>query len=209
MTVAKLVYACTECGSESLRWEGRCAGCGEWNTLVEHKTGGRHRGRGTSTVGAEPATPVRLGSSDAEPPARLLTGVGELDRVLGGGLVPGALVLLAGPPGVGKSTLLLQLAGRVAGTGRRVLYASGEESTDQVRLRARRIGQGAEDVLFIATTDSDVLLAAATPLTMPPRMMDAATPAAAALRRLRVAVGSGTSAVLGPVPRARSMPARA
>jgi len=81
--------------------------------------------------------------------------------VLGGGLVPGALVLLGGPPGVGKSTLLLQLAGRVAATGRRVLYASGEESTDQVRLRARRIGQGAEDVLFIACTDSDALLEAA------------------------------------------------
>lgn len=161
MTVAKLVYACTECGSESLRWEGRCAGCGEWNTLVERKTGGRHRGRGGSTAAAEPATPVRLGSSDAEPPARLVTRVGELDRVLGGGLVPGALVLLGGPPGVGKSTLLLQLAGRLAGTGRSVLYVSGEESTDQVRLRARRIGQGAEDVLFIACTDSDALLAAA------------------------------------------------
>ena len=161
MTVAKLVYACTECGSESLRWEGRCAVCGEWNTLVEHKTAGRQRKRAASTAVSEPATPVRLGTADTEPPARLSSGLGEFDRALGGGLVPGALILLGGPPGVGKSTLLLQLAGRVARGGRRVLYASGEESTDQVRLRARRIGQGADEVLFIASTDVDTLLEAA------------------------------------------------
>lgn len=161
MTVTKLIYACTECGSESLRWEGRCAACGEWNTLVERRTVARQRERGATTGGSGPVMPVRLGGSDAEPPARLMTGVGELDRVLGGGLVPGALVLLGGPPGVGKSTLLLQLAGRVASGGRRVLYASGEESTDQVRLRARRIGRGAEDVLFLASTDADTLLEAA------------------------------------------------
>lgn len=161
MTVAKLVYACTQCGSESLRWEGRCAACGEWNTLIEKKAPSRGRGRAAAGPAEEPAAPVRLGDASAEPPARLTTGIGELDRVLGGGLVPGALVLLGGPPGVGKSTLLLQLAGRLASTGRRVLYASGEESTDQVRLRARRIGEGSEDALFMASTDVERLIEAA------------------------------------------------
>lgn len=166
MPSVEVRFACTVCGRESLRWEGRCPACGEWNTLVEvrHERATRRAARarrGASPGAAGEIDAAPLAAARSETPERRLTGFGELDLVLGGGLVPGSLVLLGGPPGVGKSTLLLQMAARhVAGEGT-ALYVSGEESAEQVRLRAVRLGGGAEAVHFLAETDAHRLLEAA------------------------------------------------
>ncbi len=157
-------YSCQECGHVSLTWSGRCAGCSEWNTLVEARPapggragGGARRHRGG---GAGPASrPVPLGEVEAPETARLKTGIGELDRVLGGGLVPGSLVLLGGSPGIGKSTLTGMALANLAGSGVETLYVSGEESTAQVRLRAERLGEAALRVPALAETSLEPVLA--------------------------------------------------
>jgi DNA repair protein RadA/Sms len=133
-------YVCQSCGAAVLRWEGQCRACGEWNTLVETVVRDEPRARPALAAGPG-AVPVPLshaGEGDAE--VRRPVGIGELDRVLGGGLVAGSVVLVGGEPGIGKSTLLLQVAAGVASAGAAVLYATGEESTGQVRLRAGRLG---------------------------------------------------------------------
>jgi DNA repair protein RadA/Sms len=139
-------YVCQSCGEAFLRWEGQCRNCGAWNTLVETlvREPGRAQRAATHVASGPGADPVALNRiAEADLP-RLRIGIGELDRVLGGGIVPGSLVLLGGEPGIGKSTLLLQaaagVAATVAGRGGHVLYASGEESAAQVRLRASRLG---------------------------------------------------------------------
>jgi len=136
------VYACTECGAQQPRWLGRCPECGGWSTLVEERVAGDAEPRERLEVAAAPAAsggkPRRLSEIDAESVPRIETGIAEVDRVLGGGLVPGSVVLLAGEPGVGKSTLALQLAAGLPAT-RPVLYVAGEESPEQIRLRADRL----------------------------------------------------------------------
>jgi DNA repair protein RadA/Sms len=151
------LYVCSACGHESAKWHGRCPGCGEWNTLTEEKrasatAGGRKRA-------AKALRPVPLAEVEAPAVARLETGIAELDRVLGGGLVPGSLVLLGGSPGIGKSTLTSSALGNLVAAGRRVLYVSGEESAAQVRLRAERLGPGALQVPIVAETDLDAVVA--------------------------------------------------
>ncbi len=134
-------YVCQACGEAFLRWEGQCRGCGAWNSLVEtlvREAPAAARARAGAAPGA--AAPVPLSSLAQEDVPRLPVGLGELDRVLGGGLVPGSLVLVGGEPGIGKSTLLLQAAAGLAAGGQAVLYATGEESGSQVRLRAGRLG---------------------------------------------------------------------
>ncbi len=164
------VHVCSQCGHCSVRWHGQCPGCQEWNTLVEERapaTGaGAGRGRGgaggATGKGARAGTPVRLADVSTERVPRLLTAIGELDRVLGGGLVPGSLVLLGGSPGIGKSTLTNMALGNLAAAGRRTLYVSGEESAAQIRLRAERLvgaTSGALDVPVLAETDLDTILA--------------------------------------------------
>src|SRR5207249_260527 len=130
--MAKTASVCGECGHRALQWVGRCPGCGAWDSLVEVVPEG--------AVGAPGAGVLPLAEVDPGPRQRLLTGIGELDRVLGGGLVPGSIVLLAGEPGIGKSTLTLQAAEGLEAAGRRVLLVCGEESVEQVAARARRIG---------------------------------------------------------------------
>ncbi|HET7026832.1 MAG TPA: DNA repair protein RadA [Candidatus Limnocylindrales bacterium] len=165
-------YVCQACGDAFLKWEGQCRSCGGWNTLVETLVRER-AGRRPASVAGPSAEPEPLGlAADPELP-RIAIGMPELDRVLGGGLVPGSLVLIGGEPGVGKSTLLLQAAGALAGAatgtalvggptsvasrGPSVLYVTGEESAGQVRLRARRLGlldgRAAEQVHVVAETD--------------------------------------------------------
>jgi DNA repair protein RadA/Sms len=170
-------YSCSECGLQSAQWHGQCPGCNAWNTLIEERlpaaTAGKGKGRAERrrTIGAAgaggsgngrprrptlAAKPLReVGSTPLE---RMSTGIGELDRVLGGGLVPGSLVLLGGSPGIGKSTLTNMALGHLQEAGHRTLYVSGEESAGQVRLRAERLGPGALRVPILAETDLDTVL---------------------------------------------------
>jgi len=149
----QLQHVCSECGTTSGRWLGRCPGCGAFGTLVEEM----HGSAGDSSA-ALARTPVPLGEVSAEDAARISTGVPELDRVLGGGLVPASLVLVGGEPGVGKSTLLLSALGAIARGGHRALLVTGEESAAQVSLRAARLG-GAGDVGILAETELAVVCA--------------------------------------------------
>ncbi len=136
------IFACTECGAQQPRWMGRCPECGAWSTLQEERTGGASAESATPNLLADASDaapkPLPLGEIDPEQAPRLPTGIPELDRVLGGGLVPGSVLLLAGEPGIGKSTLALQLAAALP-DGARVLYVAGEESPEQIRLRADRL----------------------------------------------------------------------
>jgi DNA repair protein RadA/Sms len=164
MARSATVYACTACGHESAKWHGRCPGCGEWNSLAEETraiAAARNGppGPGGRARGARALRPVPLADVEAPPLERLPTGIGELDRVLGGGLVPGSLVLIGGSPGIGKSTLTSGALGNLAASGRKVLYVSGEESAAQVRLRAERLGAHAMSVPIVAETDLDAVLA--------------------------------------------------
>ncbi len=152
MAKVTVQFTCTECGAASGRWLGRCPSCAAFGTLVEEL-----HGSGTGTA-AEPLTPVRLGEVSADEAERVPTGVSELDRVLGGGLVPASLVLVGGEPGVGKSTLLLSALGSIARSGRRALLVTGEESVAQVSLRAARLG-GADTVEILAETELDAVCA--------------------------------------------------
>ena len=165
------VHVCSACGHETARWAGRCPACGEWNTLVEHVrpaggsagAGGGHAARGGRSAGASraaPVTPVTLADVEAVDHDRLSTGIGELDSVLGGGLVPGSLVLLGGAPGIGKSTLTTMVLANLCAAGRRTLYVSAEESAAQIRLRAQRLAGGDALALpVIAETDLGTVLA--------------------------------------------------
>ncbi|MGO9901050.1 MAG: DNA repair protein RadA [Solirubrobacteraceae bacterium] len=161
MSQSKSIHVCCACGHESLRWAGQCPGCGEWNTLVEEQ---RNAGAGARNVraggDAGALTPVALGEIAAIEHERLRTGIGELDSVLGGGLVPGSLVLLGGAPGIGKSTLTTMALANLVAAGRRVLYVSAEESAAQIRLRAQRL-RGGEPLRIpvIAETDLQTVLA--------------------------------------------------
>ncbi|MFQ5888786.1 MAG: DNA repair protein RadA [Gemmatimonadota bacterium] len=163
MAVARTVFFCTTCGGESLRWEGRCPTCGEWNSLVETPRVEGHRGRGPAADARGPVRPLDAPAplSSASAAARRPVGYGELDRVLGGGLVPGSVLLLGGMPGIGKSTLLLHAAAGVRERGGSVLYVSGEESRGQVAVRASRLGGAAVEVTFLAATGVEEIVAAA------------------------------------------------
>ena len=158
MAKAHTQHVCTDCGHAEARWHGQCPGCGAWNTLVEEARPAPS-GKAVRSAGAAPGRPVRLADVRAERLPRLPTGIGEFDRVLGGGLVPGSLVLLGGSPGIGKSTLTGMALGHLAGGGRSTLYVSGEESPAQIRLRAERLGEAALQVPVLAETDLATVLA--------------------------------------------------
>jgi DNA repair protein RadA/Sms len=170
MAKIKTVYRCAECGAEHARWGGRCDACGEWNTLAEEiaATAAAKRGNGRraggrpagGAAGAAPPTP-RLREITGSETERWRTGLGEFDFVLGGGVVPGSMVLLGGEPGAGKSTLLLQVAARLQSGGHTALYVSGEESPLQVKLRAERLTDSAGEVALLCETNLETILAAA------------------------------------------------
>jgi DNA repair protein RadA/Sms len=164
----KTSFFCTACGNEQPRWFGHCPACGEWNTASEAPSShGAGAAAGKAPGGAKrwvPAGrqraqgPVALADVSMESTERTRTGMRELDRVLGGGIVPGSLLLVGGDPGIGKSTLLLQLARAFALDGRKVLYVSGEESEQQIRLRAARLGSVPENLLLLCETDLETVL---------------------------------------------------
>lgn len=145
-------FVCHECGYETVKWLGKCPGCSAWNTLIEESINKR---RGQSPAVRAQAIPLNQLSSEGSP--RFSSGLSELDRVLGGGIVPGSLILLGGDPGIGKSTLLLQVAGLIAAAGKRVLYLSGEESLQQIRLRADRLNIHSDRIFLLNEQDIDFL----------------------------------------------------
>ncbi len=157
MAKTKIVYFCTACGNETPKWQGRCPACGQWNTLNEHiEKPSPIPGKKVSSAGLSKA-PNKLKDIGTEQEIRYSTGIGELDRVLGGGAVDGSLVLVGGAPGIGKSTLLLQICKSLC-VERKVLYVSGEESEKQLKMRAQRIGVMPEDLFILSETRlSDIL----------------------------------------------------
>lgn len=157
MAKTKTVFYCTECGNETPKWQGRCPACGAWNTLEEHTEKPASPGRAKSAPVGGSRRPQKLSQVDTEGEVRFSTGMGELDRVLGGGAVGGSLVLVGGAPGIGKSTLLLQICSCLC-QGRKVLYVSGEESERQLKLRAQRLGVEPEGLYILSETQmTDIL----------------------------------------------------
>jgi DNA repair protein RadA/Sms len=165
----KIQFECSGCGRVTPKWVGKCSQCGEWNTVEEklvrsgRKATGARSGLGRASqispsnspgLGKDRLVPVELNEILVDATAHMATGLEELDRVLGGGFVAGATVLLAGDPGIGKSTLLLQAAGAIAESGRTVLYATGEEALEQIRIRATRLGVKGERVFMVGTGDA-------------------------------------------------------
>jgi DNA repair protein RadA/Sms len=157
MAKAKTIYSCTECGGQALKWQGQCPHCQAWNTL-EESVAEAAPGANRFALIAEGGKLQRLSEVAAREEERISTGVAEFDRVLGGGLVPGGVVLIGGDPGIGKSTLLLQALGDM-GAARKVLYVTGEESPQQVALRARRLGVDARQVHVLAETNLEKIQA--------------------------------------------------
>jgi DNA repair protein RadA/Sms len=164
MPRATTIHVCSACGHETPRWAGRCPGCGEWNAMVEQRAPrATSAGPGSGsrrTARAAAVAPVTLGDVSANEQRRLSTGIGELDSVLGGGIVPGSLVLIGGSPGIGKSTLTTMALANMLTAGLRTLYVSAEESAAQIRLRAERLsGDGALRIPVIAETDLQTVIA--------------------------------------------------
>ena len=202
---ARAAYECDACGHRPAKWVGRCPECGEWGSIID-STGGAGLSTGSRTVTARaPSEPARpIATISAEPARYRPTGVGELDRVLGGGLVPGAVVLLAGEPGVGKSTLLLEVAQQWAATAARTgaeagrsLVVSGEESVSQVRLRAERLGALHEQLYLAAETDLEALLG----------HLEAVRPGLLIVDSVQTISAPGTDGVAGGVTQVRAVTA--
>lgn len=151
MAKQRTVFVCQQCGAESPGWMGRCPNCQEWNSMVEMRLGVGSERREEEK--RKPAKPQRLSQIKSITKTRIKTGIEEFDRVFGGGIVPGSVILVAGEPGIGKSTLMLQLAEKIGG-----LYVSGEESLQQIKIRAQRLGIKKENLLFLAETDVEVII---------------------------------------------------
>ncbi len=149
---AVTVFYCQNCGYESSKWMGQCPGCREWNTMVEEKATSAVRGNGNGVHKREAARPSCLSEVSIQEESRMQTHMDELDRVLGGGIVPGSLTLVGGDPGIGKSTLLLQVCRNLAADGKKVLYISGEESLRQIKIRANRLGEFSDNLLLLCET---------------------------------------------------------
>ena len=202
MARSATIHVCSECGHTEPRWHGQCPGCNAWNTLVEEaappKPAGGRASRRTGASGASARTPTALRDVHAEQTKRLHTGIGELDRVLGGGLVPGSLVLLGGSPGIGKSTLTNMALGHLATQGHRTLYVTGEESAAQVRLRAERLGDHALDVPIVAETDLDAVVAT----------LDAERPAACVIDSVQTLHAPDLTGAPGSVGQVREVASR-
>ena len=160
----KTIYCCTECGNETANWAGKCPSCGAWNTLTEFKVESRGSKGGAYAKIRSTSRPKKISELDMSAEIRFSTGIAEFDRVLGGGAVVGSLVLVGGAPGIGKSTLLLQMCGFVD-RGRRILYVTGEESERQLKLRAVRLGVDNAEIYVLAETDMNSIVSCIEELT--------------------------------------------
>ena len=150
----KTLFVCNECGYESAKWLGKCPACQTWNSFFEQKIDTYTEKSGNKVK--ERKVPKQLNSYEGKEAVRINTGIDEVDRVLGGGLVKGSLILLGGEPGIGKSTLILQLCDKIKGEGK-VLYVSGEESAEQIKIRADRLGINNDSILFLGETDIEII----------------------------------------------------
>ena len=204
MSATRSVYLCQQCGASSPKWAGQCPSCEAWNTLVETvvvrsapsvASAARNREH-AAAAGAASISPIgEVSSAEAN---RLASGIGELDRVLGGGLVPGSIVLFGGDPGIGKSTLLLQLAARLSAAGHATLYVTGEESAAQVRGRAERVGAVVNGVGLVATTDLATAIGA----------IDASAPALAVVDSVQTLSSAELTGPAGSVGQVREVATR-
>ena len=150
---ANSIFVCQNCGYESRKWLGKCPECGEWNSLVEERVVPTAKGAARGGFRLREAKVIAYDEIESQDDTRISSGVTEFDRVLGGGIVPGTLVLLGGDPGIGKSTLLLQVADKLSASGSSVLYISGEESERQIKLRGERLGVKAPNLLLLPETN--------------------------------------------------------
>jgi DNA repair protein RadA/Sms len=196
----RTIYLCQQCGADAPKWAGQCSACGAWNTLVEtvaapRAAAARATSAARSMAGATSTTPI--GEVTSAEASRLETGIGEVDRVLGGGFVPGSITLFGGDPGIGKSTLLLQVAARLATRGP-VLYLTGEESAAQVRGRAERVGAVVDDLHLAATTDLETALGA----------IDALRPLLAVVDSVQTMTSAELSGPAGSVGQVREVASR-
>ena len=190
MARLRTVYICTECGHEHPKWTGQCAGCGAWNSLVEDVVGDAPAAPAKRAAARPASAPVSLNNVDVSTTRATPTGISELDRVLGGGLVPGSVTLLGGEPGIGKSTLLSQVVGRWPD---RSLYVSAEESTDQVRLRASRLGVSNDNALLVSLSVVDDIIAA----------IDAASPTLVVIDSIQTIADTSVGSAPGSVVQVR------
>jgi DNA repair protein RadA/Sms len=161
MAKPKIEYACTQCGSVSPKWVGQCPGCGQWNTMTEETVAAAPKYAGRSFDDFPVSKPVKLSEVSEGASVRTLSGIGEFDRVMGGGVVPASATLIGGDPGIGKSTLMLQVAKGLASAGRPILYASGEESEAQIKMRAARMGIDGDSIWLMAETSLERIVQAA------------------------------------------------
>jgi DNA repair protein RadA/Sms len=191
-------FACTACGHVAPRWMGRCPGCGEWNTLVEEPAEQPVETKARSSRAGKARAPVLLADVESVEIKRLGTGSEELDRVLGGGLVPGSVALIGGSPGIGKSTLMSSALSSMQGAGRRTLYVSGEESAAQIRLRAERLGPPALEVPVLAETSLETVLAT----------LEAERPDVCVIDSVQTLHAEGLSGAPGSVGQVREVAAR-
>ncbi len=199
MPALKTAYLCSECGAASPKWAGQCPGCGAWNTLSETVAAPRSaRPASAARAVAAGVAVIPVGAVESAEAARLTTGVGEVDRVLGGGFVPGSIALFGGDPGIGKSTLLLQVAGKLAERGAGVLYITGEESAAQVRGRAERVGAVVDGLVLAATTELETALAA----------IEAERPALAVVDSVQTLTSAELAGPAGSVGQVREVAAR-
>ena len=194
----KTLFVCSTCGETSAKWHGRCPGCGEWNSLVEERAQQPKAGQKGARAGGRALRPVPLREVEAPAVDRLVSGIGELDRVLGGGVVPGSLVLIGGSPGIGKSTLTLGALGELAACGASVLYITGEESAAQVKLRAERLGERALSVPIVAETSLEAVVAT----------LEAERPAVCVVDSVQTLSAEGMSGAPGSVGQVREAAAR-
>lgn len=195
MARPKSSFVCQACGYASPKWLGRCPECGGWNTLAEEVDAPAREGR--PPLSTKAASPVPIDAVAGTEAPRLATGIGEFDRVLGGGFVAGSVVLVAGDPGVGKSTLLLQAAGRMAAEGAVVLYVSGEESPGQIHLRARRLGVVGHEILLLAEINVEAIL----------EHLEAIRPALCVVDSIQTCYSSALSSAPGSVGQVREVAA--
>src|SRR6195256_1397427 len=153
MKKTETIFACQNCGHQSRKWLGKCPECGEWNSLVEERARSERKAASRSGFKLRDVAAVAYTEIESQDEVRVSSGVTEFDRVLGGGIVPGTLVLIGGDPGIGKSTLLLQVADRLSSSGALVLYVSGEESDRQIKVRGERLGVQAPNLLLLPETN--------------------------------------------------------